>query len=86
MGEDGDRFGVRNIWGTGDESWLCINQSISNISGHPTKAGKDAFMLELIRKLIVFLGCWKIGQYLKKPDEDVVVGRVGGEGWKEGGS
>lgn len=60
MGEGRDLFGVPNLLETGKESWLRINQSISNLSDHPTKAGKDAFMLELIIRLIAFLDCWKI--------------------------
>lgn len=42
--------------GTGEENWLHGSQNISDLSDHPGKAGKDdAFMLELVRRLTLFL-------------------------------
>lgn len=56
VGEDGNQFCVfNNILETGKKSHLRIKQNISNITDYPAKSENDSFMLELIRRLILFL-------------------------------
>lgn len=55
MGEDENQFHVLNRLGDWGEKLVTYQSKYFNITDYPARALKDTFMLELIRRFILFL-------------------------------